>query len=209
MLNFSYSPAQSSRVLKWVAYTNAIPFGVVLLLRQCLPSIGQLAFWYSVTFVLFFFAFVMMSVSSVLERQKNSLFFLAFSLLLFTLMAVRFSYELDNHLFLNSLSVERVADVRAGNTSVPRDRLDLVVNALRGNEWHPGYGKGELGVSKIPLVITLKNGDTRRFQVINDARQGGLVLQFVRGSEESYSVDGYAFCPQLSEALKELSVKLP
>ncbi len=124
------------------------------------------------------------------------------------LMGVRFFQQMSGHRFLADLKPEQVASIGVAGTEITDAKhIASIVKALNARQWfssnHGGWAQ------PVELILTLRNGDVRRYRIAHYLREHGTVIMFRRNSGGIRWADGYAFAHTLPDALAAADVKLP
>ncbi len=120
----------------------------------------------------------------------------------------RFIHQAWDHGFLSRLKADDVKAITVGNrTFTSPQEIDAIVQGLNRTEWftsdHGGWA------SNVDLLIVMRSGEERYFQVALYLRDPGAVITFVRPTGRMTWQDGYAFSRDLPAALRQLGAPLP
>lgn len=142
------------------------------------------------------------------KKQKGGYLFAALTGLALLVMGGRYICQVSNHVLLNHLSADDVAEIQIGKSIVSQQSdVGRVVEALNESRWfssnHGGWAEA------VPLVIRMKNGQAHRFGVGYYLRQEGAVIEFHRDWGSVRLSDGYGFSGRLPSVLKQVGILLP
>lgn len=143
------------------------------------------------------------------EAWKKALYLVAIlALIPFFMYGAAYVNLLKSHQFLRELSAPAVSTIQVGGQTISDpEKLQIIVHALNHEEW-----LGRIGHKTVPdpLIITMKNGEVRRFQLSYALWRKGAVIDFSPpGDSFSLWYTGFAFCERLPHALKQAGIALP
>jgi hypothetical protein len=129
------------------------------------------------------------------------------AVLLPTFTTWKFVKQTRNHLFLSSLTSEKVLSLSIGTHQVTDpDGKFLVVQALRETQWFAPHHGG--WAQPVDFRMRLSSGEERFFRVGIYRREHGAVIDFGPPDGAGGIHPGYAFSKTLPDVLKELGIEL-
>ena len=140
-------------------------------------------------------------------RALDGVVFLIIGIVLASLLGPRLLHQVKSHNQLATLDAASIEKISLGEVVISdTESISVIAKALRNIEWfsprNQSWGR------KVTLGLSFKNGQKQQLIARYYPDPEGAVLEFTRATSSGTWHDGYAFCPDLPNALMQTPASL-